>query len=108
MPPSFSDEPWDAAAVSSGMDAEEYCKLCLVDANEPGASKVKGLCKLPIRSTPGGPVNKAALRNAAARLSQMTGVSDAEMRKAASRMVGLMKSAGMDVGEHVMRMAGRE
>lgn len=104
----FTDEPWDAGAASKGMSPEDWCSLCLVDANPEGQPKVKALCKLPVRATPGGDYSRAALRNAASRIEQMTGVSDADTRKTASRLVGLMKQAGIEPGDSMMQLAGRK
>jgi len=46
------------------LDASEYCSVCLIDLNPKGKPKVKDLCKLPVRSKPGGPYNRNALRAA--------------------------------------------
>ena len=99
----FSDAPWDTP--ESDLDVSAFCSVCLVDMNASGADKVKGKCHLPIRKEPGGPVYKAALRNAAARLPQ-TGIPAEEKRKAARRLVRLMREAGMEVGEVTRKAAG--
>lgn len=105
----FTNRPWDAAAASRGKTAEEYCRLCLVDLNPPGKPKVKDKCKLPVRYTPGGPYVRAALRAAAAVLAGARGgvrlPADAR-RKAARKLVRLMRQAKMRVGEGLLRMAG--
>ena len=35
----FSDEPWKSP--ESDLDAQAFCKVCLVDLNEPGESTLK-------------------------------------------------------------------
>jgi len=68
--------------------------------------KTKAKCKLPVRKRPGAPYNKAALRNAAARLSS-TQIPASERRKAARKLVRLMREAKMKVGKATLRMAGQ-
>ena len=99
----FSSAPWSTPA--SDLSPEDYCKVCLIDLNPSGAKKLKGKCKLPVRKSPGAPYNKAALRNAAARLPQADAPADAK-RKAARKLVRLMREAGMRPGEATLRMAG--
>jgi len=53
----FTNEPWDDPATE--LDANDYCAVCLVDTNEPGAEKIKANCKLPVRRRPGAPYNLA-------------------------------------------------
>ena len=93
---SFTNDPWDKS-VTNRLSAAEYCRCCLVDGNAPGKEKVKTKCKLPIRATPGGPIYRAALRNAASRISQMTEVSAEDRARAARRLENLKQQAG--VGE---------
>jgi hypothetical protein len=89
----FTDEPW--SSPEADLSPADFCKVCLVDTNDPGADKVKAKCKLPVRASPGAPINRNALRNAASRMPQMTGVSP-EMKARARRMLdGLLKSAGI-------------
>jgi len=99
----FSNTPWETP--ESNLSPEDFCSVCLIDENEPRQQKIKANCKLPIRSTPGGPYSMAAMRNAAARLPQTDAPTDAK-RKAARRLVSLMREAGMEPGESTMRMAG--
>ena len=102
----FTDAAWNTP--ESNLDVDAFCSVCLIDTNM-GTPKIKAKCKLPIRSTPGGPVNKAALRNAASRIFQMTGVSAADKRKAARTLVGYMRSAGIPVGSaSLLRLAGQK
>lgn len=100
----FSNEPW--ATPESDLEAGDFCAVCLIDTNEGGQEKVKGKCYLPVRKTPGGPYNRAALRNAAARLPQVKGVSAEEKKKAARKLVRLMREAEMEPGEATLRLAG--
>lgn len=102
---SFSNSPW--SSPESDLSPEDFAKVCLIDMNPPGEPKTKGRSKLPIRSTPGGPVNKAALQNAAGRIFQMTGVSPDDKKKAARTLVRLMREAGIEVGSNsLLRLAG--
>ena len=102
----FTNVPWESP--ESALAAAEFCAVCLIDLNKSGADKIKANCKLPIRSTPGGPFNRNALRNAAARIFQMVDVPPDEKRKAASRLVGLMKEAKIVVGsDALLRLAGK-
>jgi len=98
----FTDAPW--SSPEADLDAADFCACCLIDYNE--GEKVKANCKLPVRSRPGGPVNKNALRNAASRIFQMAGVPVEVRRKAAASLVRLMKEAEIDVGDVVRRLAG--
>lgn len=101
---SFSDEPWESP--ESDLDASAFCAVCLIDLNE-GRDKIKSKCYLPIRKRPGGAVNKAALRNAAARLFVLKGVPAEEKRKAARSLVRLMRQAKIEIGsEALLRLAG--
>ena len=99
----FTDAPW--SKPGGELDAGQYCAVCLIDMNE-GRDKVKDKCRLPVRSKPGGAVNKNALRNAAGRIFQMKGVPADEKRKAARKLVRLMREAKMEPGETVLRLAG--
>lgn len=102
----FTDAPWNSP--ESELEAPAFCAVCLVDMNQPGADKVKALCHLPIKSVPGGPYNRNALRNAGSRIFQMVGVAPDEKRQAAGRLVGLMQEAGIQVGsDALLRLAGR-
>ena len=100
----FVDGPWETPR--SDLSPEDYCAVCLIDLNPPGAPKVKARCKLPIRKRPGGPIYRNALRNAASRIFQMTDVPREERRRAARRLVRLMRMAGISVGESLLRLAG--
>ena len=99
--PNFTDAPWEKP---TGLDTAEYCQVCLIDYND--GDKIKARCKLPVRSTPGGAVNRNALRNAAGRIFQMQGVPAEAKRKAARALVRLMRQAEIEVGDSVLRLAG--
>ena len=87
----FTDVPWDTP--KSDLSAESYCSVCLIDDNTD-TPKVKSKCHLPIKSTPSGPVNKNALRNAAARLDQVQ-CSPESKATARRKLVSLMQSTGI-------------
>ncbi len=88
----FSDSPWESPG--SGMEMDAFCSVCLIDSRTPD-NNTKGQCHLPVRSTPGGPVSRAALRNAAARLNQVQ-ASPESKAKAKAKLISLMHAAGMD------------
>ncbi len=89
----YSDESW--ATPSSDLDTNSYCSVCLVDENLAGAEKIKAKCHLPVRKTPGGSINKAALRNASARLEQ-TQMSAASKATAKRKLARMMTQAGIE------------
>ncbi len=102
---SYTDEPWESP--ESELTAEQFCSICLVDLNT-GDEKIKANCKLPVRSRPGGPINRAALRNAASRIFQMVGVPPDAKRAAARKLLNLMADAGIETqSEALLRLAGR-
>lgn len=105
----FTNAPW--SSPESNLDVADFARVCLIDLNEPGEEKVKGKLKLPIRSTPGGPVNRNALRAAAAALGGARGDLNAPAEakaKAARTLVRLMREADIEVGDSLLSMAGME
>jgi len=102
----FSSSPW--SSPESSLSPEDFAKVCLIDANPPGKPKVKELCKLPVRSTPGGPVNKNAVHAAtgAHGIQGVKGVSSDEKRSAAKKLVSLYNSMGETAPESTYRVAG--
>lgn len=103
----FTNGPWDGAAAESGQEAGAFCRCCLIDLND--GEKVKGQCKLPIRSTPGGPINLNAMSAAAAALAGARGGVDApaeKKRAAARRLVGLYREADREPPPALLRVAG--
>src|SRR5512139_2153308 len=105
----FSSEPWDGGAVESSLDATDYCRVCLFDLNEAGATKVKAKCKAPVRARPGGPINLNALAAVAGALVGGRGGIDVppeEKRKGARRLVGWYREAGKTPPPLLVRLAG--
>lgn len=101
----FTNEAW--SSPRSDLEASAYCACCLLDTNPPGQDKVKALCKLPVRSTPSSPYNRNALRNAASRIFQVSDVQPAAKKKAARRLVRLMREADISVSStSLLRLAG--
>lgn len=101
----FTDGTW--SSPESDLDVGAFCSVCLVDLNPSGKEKVKALCKLPIRSRPGAPVHKGALRAAAGRIFAMKGVPAADKKKAARSLVRYMRQAGIEVtSTALLRLAG--
>ena len=103
----FTNTAWDGAAVESGLDADDYCAVCLIDENESGNEKVKGLCKLPVRATPNGPYNVNAIHAAtgAHGILAVKASPDAK-RKAARKLVSLYSEMKEEAPEGVRRIAG--
>lgn len=103
----FTSSPWDAAVVERGQEAGPFCQCCLIDLNE-GEGKTKGLCKLPVRSSPGGPYNLTAMGAAAAALAGARGGLDAPpdaKRKAARKLVRLYREAEREPPAGLLRVA---
>ena len=89
----FTDEAW--RSPESDLEAASYCSVCLIDANTD-RPKVKSECHLPIRSNSGAPVNRNALRNAAARLNQVKNITTEQRVAAKSKLISLMQQAGIE------------
>lgn len=91
---SFTDASW--STPESNLSPEDFCSVCLIDTNPSGQEKKKANCYLPVRSRPGGPYNKGAIRNAAARLNQVKGISSEDRARARMRLASLASQAGID------------
>lgn len=89
----FTDATW--STPESNLSADDFCQVCLIDDNPAGKSKLKKNCHLPVRSSPSSPYNRAAIRNAAARLAQLKGVSAASIAAAKARLISLASKAGI-------------
>lgn len=103
----FTTTAWDGGAAESGQEAGAFCQCCLIDLNE--GPKAKTLCKLPIRATPGGPINLNAMAAAAAALAGGRGGLDAPgeaKRKAARRLISLYREAEKDPPPALYRVGG--
>lgn len=100
----FTSAPWQSPEAR--LEPGEFCSTCLIDLNDEG-EKVKAKCKLPVRSTPAGPVNLNALRNAAARLPQTDAPEEAK-RAAARKLIKLMRAGGLKPGDATLAMANVE
>lgn len=103
----FSDKPWGRVSESDYESAEQFCSACLIDLNEPGKPKVKGLCKLPVRE-PDGSYNRNAIHAAAAVLAGARGGVDApveEKRRAARRLIRLYREMDEEPPESLRRLA---
>ena len=102
----FTNSPWDAAAVKRNLDVEDYRKVCLIVL---GDGKTKEQCKLPVRATPGGPINVNAMAAAAAVLAGGRGGVDApseKKRSAARRLIRLYREAEREPPPALKRVAG--
>jgi hypothetical protein len=102
-----TSKPWDGSA-SKYADTDAYCKACLIDTNAPGADKVQANCKLPVYE-PSGAVNTNALGSAAAALAGarggLKGVSSADKKAAARKLLRLYGEAKMDAPPSLKNMA---
>lgn len=88
-----SEAAWDGDAASY-KDADDYCAACLLDTNEPGAVKTKGLCHLPVYPAGSKTPNRMAMGAASAALCGARGgvsVSAADRKKAARKLVALYR-----------------
>ena len=104
---SFTNKPWDAAAVKRNLEAGDYCQCCLIDFNE--GEKVQAKCKLPVRHTPGGPYNLNAMSAAASALAGGRGGVNAPVDKkkaAARKLIGLYREAKREPPPSLKRVAG--
>lgn len=105
--PNFSDEPWGPVTADDYPSADAYCHACLIDLNEKGAPKARGLCKLPVRE-PGGALNRNAVHAAAAVLAGARGGVQAPpdaKHKAARAVRGLYADLGEECPPSVIQMA---
>lgn len=102
----FTDSSW--SSPESDLSPEAFCSCCLIDNNPKGADKTKGNCYLPVRSRPGGPYNKNAIRAALGGhgIMRVKGVPAEKKRAAARSLVRLAAEADIDVGPSIRRLAG--
>lgn len=102
----FSRAPW--SSPEADLDTEEYCSVCLIDAN-PAGPKTKANCNLPVKSTPGGPTNINALHACSVALAGGRGGLDAppeQKRSAARKLIRLYREAGEVPPPSLRRVAG--
>ncbi len=102
----FSGKPWGSVDETDYEDTEAFCAACLIDLNEPGAEKVKGQCKLPIKE-PNGQYNANAIHAAAAVLAGARGGVQAppeEKRKAARKLIRLYHEMKEEPPESLRRL----
>lgn len=118
---SFDESEWDAGAVEKALDVADFRKVCLMDLNGyPGqeGDPIKGLCKLPVKKTPGSAYNKAALRacGGAHGIGAVTKPGnvpqdfyEAEREKAAKKLISLWRPAfDTDAPATIYKIAGQE
>ncbi|MGO9100593.1 MAG: HK97 family phage prohead protease [Mycobacterium sp.] len=96
-----SDRPWDGS--SSRFTIEQWRRSCLIDRG--GDSNNKDNYSLPVRE-PGGSVNRRAVHNAAARLSQVQGVSGDKIAAAARALIRLYGELGETPPDSLKELAG--
>lgn len=103
----FSRDTWESP--ESSLDADAFCSVCLIDENPSGEDKVKGNCKLPVRSSPGAPYNVKAMQAAWGALMGARGGVEAapeQKRKAARKLMSLYQEARLPVPTAMRRMSG--
>lgn len=103
----FTEGSW--SSPESNLEAGDYCSCCLIDLNPSGQAKVKGLCHLPLKSSPGAPYSKGAIRAAMGGhgIFRLSGVPADAKRKAARRLVSLAREAKIEVtSQALLRLAG--
>jgi hypothetical protein len=103
-----SDKPWGSISDSDYKDAAAFCKCCLIDLNEQGKDKVKGMCKLPVYE-PDGTLNRNGVHAAAAALAGARGGVKAplnEKRKAARKLLRLYAELKEEPPESIKKLAG--
>ena len=106
MATEFTSAAW--GSPESDLDAAAFCQCCLIDLNGDG-EKVKTNCYLPIRKSPDGPIYVNALRAAMGGhgILALKGVPAEAKRKAARRLGGLARQAGIEVtSQTLLRLAG--
>lgn len=86
----FVDKAWDGG--EGRFTLEQWKASCLIDTGT-GDPNTKGRYKLPVKE-PNGDYNKAAIRNALARINQVDAPAAAKQR-AMSRLNALKKQAGI-------------
>jgi len=103
----FTDSAW--SSPEADLTPEQFCAVCLLDENEAGQEKIKAKCKLPVRSTPGGPYNRNAIHAAVGGygVTRVTGVSAEAKRKAANKLISLYAEMGETSPESIYRVAGK-
>ncbi|NIN68358.1 MAG: hypothetical protein GTO63_27355 [Anaerolineae bacterium] len=109
----FTSAPW--SSPESNLSPEAFCAVSLIDENPKGIAKAKGMCKLPVRSTPGGPYNVNAMRAASQSLLGARAPLKAKpesKRSAARKLLRLIAEAGLTerfatIVAGLRRLAGR-
>jgi hypothetical protein len=102
------DKAWDGSA-SRYPDTPTYCDCCAINTNTGDRDKwVQENCKLPYKE-PDGDINKNALGPAAAALNGarggLTGVSAADKKAAAKKLVSAYNEAQMSPPPSLKNMA---
>lgn len=102
----FTDEPWNSP--ESDLSPEEFCSVCLIDANAPGAEKLKSKCWLPVRKSRGAPINKNAVHAAAGGhgVTKVKGAPADKKRAAARKLVSLYREMSETPPASLLAVAG--
>lgn len=104
MANTFSNKPWSDFKASDYTD-QQYMSACLIKGD------TKDACKLPIKE-PSGTLNKNGIHAAAAALAGarggLKGVSPADKKKAAKKLLSLYKEMGDEAPDSLYRLAGEK
>ncbi len=101
-----TNKAWDGDAARF-VDADTFCRACLIDLNPKGATKIKGACHLPVQE-PDGTINVHALYAAAAALAGGRGgvkLSEPDKRLAARKLAALYRAAKLPVPASITALA---
>jgi hypothetical protein len=105
----FENSSW--SSPESNLSASDFAKVCLINTNV-GRQLVKGNMKLPVKKTPGGAYNIAALHAAAGVLCGSHGglvdVPADEKRSAAKKLISLLKEAKESIPDALWAVAGEK
>ncbi len=103
-----TSKAWDGSA-SRWPDTDAYCASCAIDTNASGEDKTQANCKLPYKE-PNGDINTNALAAASAALNGarggLKGVSPADKKSAAKKLLAGYREADMDAPDSLKQLAG--
>jgi len=104
-----TSKPWDGSA-SRWPDTASFCDSCAYNGNTGDrADWVQAQCKLPFKE-PNGDINTNALGAASAALAGarggLVGMSSADKKKAAKKLISAYSSCQMDPPDSLKKIAG--
>lgn len=112
-----SNKPWGEIAESDYADAAQFCNACLMDFNQSGGEKTKGLCFLPYKE-PDGTINTNGIQATAGgrgllRVQKPDGVTPeefAKQKKQAAAKIAALYQEHLDrpAPASILRVAGKK